>query len=407
MLKRASVSEQFSTFVELTDERFSRWVSDGRLIRSMTIALECLHQSSKSVRQVKDEASPNFWTLYWHQRWRQNGEPRQTASIPRGHLAAFVQESCYWAAQKTYQFASDRYTLADYFQMAIARLDTVLNGFSPERGSQLDTYAHVAFKNIIRDTLRQRREINVCSDWQLLLRLSQKRLEDSLRTAGQVKVENSVLAWRCFKAVYEPSNHPTQQLDAIEGDIWPILVREYNQQRQTLTPVPPSSDAKILSQELRRCAAAVRAYLYPPVTSLNVPDSGRDKGEMQDTLVAREEASLLDAMIAAAETATRGQQQRHVDQVLRAALSQLTDEAQQIFSLYYQEGQTQQQIAKALNIKQYTVSRRLSKARESMLKQVAIWSRDTLHISLTSDVLININTVLEEWLQRYYNATES
>lgn len=403
MLKRASVTEQFSTFVELTNERFSRWVPDGRLMRSMMIALTCRQQQGKSISQGKAPAPRNFWAVYWHQQWQQKGESEPTDSVSRGHLAAFVQESCYWAAQKTSQFGSDLYTLADYFQMAIARLDTVLNCFAPERGSQLDTYAYIAFKNIIRETLRQRKEINICSDWQLLLQVSQKRLGHALRTAGQKEVTQPTFVWRCFKAVYEPATHTARQLDDRSADIWSMIAHEYNQQRQTLTPVPPHGDAKMLSDELRRCAAAVRAYLYPQVTSLNLPQSGRESGEVQDTLMDQDAASLLDAMVMAEATATRAQQQRNVDQVLREALSKLTDEAQQIFSLYYREGQTQQQIAQVMDVKQYTVSRRLSKARESMLKQVAIWSRDTLHISLTSDVLININTVLEEWLQRYYD----
>ncbi len=401
MLKRALVTEQFSTFVELADERFSQWVPDGRLTRSMAAALDRFHEQSG--RSVEERALPEFWTVYWHQCWCESRSAREVG-ISYGHLAAFVQEACYWAAQKTTSFSSSQYTLADYFQVAIARLDTVLKSFSPERGSRLDAYAHTAFKNIIRETLRQQKEINICSDWALLLRISQKRLAESLRAAGQADIDPSVLVWRCFKAAYEPSHHTTRQLDQADADIWQAIAREYGQQRQTLTPVPPSANVKALMQQLRRCAAAARTYLYPKTASLNAPQPGRDSGEVQDSLPSPAADSLLDAMVAAEETTARRQQQSAMNQVLCEALLQLSDEAQKILTLYYRENQTQQQIAQTLAVKQYTVSRRLSKARESMLKQIAIWSRDTLHISLTSDILTGINTVLEEWLQCHYGA---
>ena len=404
MLERASLVEQFSTFIELANERFSRWVPDGRLIRSMSAAQSRLDEQSPHV--TNEQGMAQFWAIYWHRRWQEeHADPH--ASLSYGHLAAFVQEACYWSAQKTMQFSSSRYTLADYFQLAIARLDTVLKSFSSERGSRLETYAYVAFKNIIRETLRQQKEIHICSDWALLLRLSQTRLEASLRATGKLEIAPAILAWRCFKAAYDPAVHSTRQLDQTDADIWSVVVHEYNQQRRTLSPIPLSAEVPTLHKTLRHCAAATRAYLYPQVASLNATLPGQDGGELQDILASPEEDALLEAMVAHEELAQRRQQQANIDQVLRAALGQLPDEAQKIFTLYYRENQTQQQIAEGLGIKQYTVSRRLSKAREAMLKEIAIWSRDTLHIALTSDLLASINTVLEEWLARHYGAIAS
>jgi len=54
-------------------------------------------------------------------------------------------------------------------------------------------------------------------------------------------------------------------------------------------------------------------------------------------------------------------------------------------------------------MKQYTVSRRLTKSRETLLQALAQWSQQTLHISLTSNVLKNISAVLDELLQNYYS----
>ena len=408
MLERSSVTEQFSTFIELADERFKRWVPDGRLVRSMAAMRSRL-------KQEPDTEAAQFWSLYWHRRW---GEARArasssdnpssgktssaTTSLPYAHLAAFVQEACYWAAQKTARFATSRFTWVDYFQLAMARLDTVLKSFSSERGSRLETYAHVTFKNLIRETLRQRKEIDICSDWALLLRLSQKRLIESLRAAGDVQTDETILVWRCFKAVYDPALHSTRQLEQADAEIWSAIAAEYNHQCLTLSPAPANLDTSTLRKTLRHCAAAARAYLYPKAASLNA--TRLDEGELQDTLASPDADSLLEAMVTAEEIAVRQRQQQQLDQVLQAALGQLSDEAQKILALYYQDNRTQQQIANRLDVKQYTVSRRLSKAREALLKNVADWSKETLHISLTPDLLNSINTVLEEWLTRYYGA---
>lgn len=400
MLKRSTITEQFSTFIELADNRFSRWIPDARLSRSMAAALAHFHEQGEHT--VEDLSQ--VWTAYWYKLWCDTRDQNNPSAIPYGHLTAFVQEACYWAAHETARFSSTQYDLVDYFQHAIARFDFVLKHFSPEKGSRLDTYAHSAFRNILRDTLRQQKEIDICSNWGLLLRLSQKRLEESLRAAGQREVGPYVLAWRCFKVAYASSTLTTRQLEQPNAEIWQVITDAFNQQRQTMTPIPPGSDAATLSLWLCRCADVARAYLYPKATSLNVPSPGRDSGELQDTLATPEENSLLDAMVAAEEVAARRSQQVELDKVLREALLQLPAEAQSILALYYRQGQTQQQIAKALDLKQYTVSRRLSKARAALLNKVSLWSRDTLHISLTSDILTIINTVLEEWLHSYYSA---
>lgn len=400
MLERSTITEQFSTFIELADDRFSRWVTNARLSHSMRLALK---QVNAELNQQPIRAAAQFWTTYWHKRWRDGGEGSR-ASLPYGHLAAFMQEPCYWAAHKMARFSNQPSGLADYFQLAIARFDYVLRHFSTAQSARLDAYAYTAFCNIIRDTLRQRKELDICSDWALLRRISKKRLEASLRAAGLQDVDQYVLAWRCYKRVHTPSPHGTRQLHQPAAAVWQAIAQEFNQQRQTLDPVPPSCDAAVLAQGLRRCAAAARAYLYPKSTSLNEPQPGRDSGELQDTLVGPESCSLMDVIVLEEEAAARRSQQLEVDQVLREALLRLPDETQGILKRYYQQGQTQQQIAQALDLKQYTISRRLSKARETLLKQVSIWSRDTLHISLTSDVVTGINSVLEEWLHHYYEA---
>jgi len=87
-------------------------------------------------------------------------------------------------------------------------------------------------------------------------------------------------------------------------------------------------------------------------------------------------------------------------------LGKLPPQSQKLLQLYYQQGLTQQQIAKQQQIQQYQVSRQLAKTRESLLLAIAKWSQETMHISPTSNVVKYISAVLEEWLQNYFGNLE-
>ena len=84
------------------------------------------------------------------------------------------------------------------------------------------------------------------------------------------------------------------------------------------------------------------------------------------------------------------------------ALKQLKPEFQDILKLYYRENLTQQSIAKRLAIKQYTISRRMTRAREFLLKALIKWSQDSLHITIDTDKIKGMSTILEEWMINYY-----
>jgi DNA-binding transcriptional regulator LsrR (DeoR family) len=70
-----------------------------------------------------------------------------------------------------------------------------------------------------------------------------------------------------------------------------------------------------------------------------------------------------------------------------------------LLKLYYGKGLTQQEIAKQQEMKQYTVSRRLSAARRSLLAALVKWSQETLQIEMTPEKIENVSNVLELWLQ--------
>lgn len=298
-------------------------------------------------------------------------------------------------------FAAVQYTLPDCFQVAIVKVEKILRNFNPKQGFNLQNYASAIFSSTIRDTLRQRQEVNICTNWALLRKVSQKRLIESLENAGLSSevIAAHILAWNCFKTLYVPTQATsTRKLPRPDDQTWNAIAQLYNKERESL----PEASATTIEKWLSSCANAARNYLNPTLVSINTPKPGYDSGELLDDVPESPRESLIADLIAEEELQERQDQRSQINQVLESAIAQLDEELRSILHLYYAEHCTQQQMATRLNIKQYTISRRLTKAKELLLKSLATWSQSTLHIALTPALLQTMNAVLEDWLQSHY-----
>lgn len=381
MRSRTTLLALFSTFICFADDRFERWLSDPRLVRSM-------RQQTAGVEASANEA---LWALYWYQQWPQH--PQATA-----HLCAYLQEPCYWAAERVARrFVSTHYALSDGFQVAITHLDRILDRYSPAYGSSLKTYARTAFDNCIRDQLRQQQTVNICSDWGLLRKLSRKQLREALLAAGLTQVEPFVLTWKCFNAVCIPDpSRPVRSLSTPTDTQLTQIADRYNQLRTQLSPVPASADVKQISIVLKQIVEAVRAYLTPAITSL------QQKEETGEPLLDLKGPTPLSLLIAKENYVEQQRRQQQIGQVLLDAIAQLDPPSQKLLKLYYQRDLTQKDIAQQLKIKQYQVSRKLSRVRQILLLSIAKWSQETLHISPDPTVLATVSDTIHEWLTQHY-----
>uniref|UniRef100_A0A832M2U8 Sigma-70 family RNA polymerase sigma factor n=1 Tax=Oscillatoriales cyanobacterium SpSt-402 TaxID=2282168 RepID=A0A832M2U8_9CYAN len=389
MRARQDITELFSTFVQFEADRFSRWVTDIRLRRNMQ---DCLNQVSTV------PGSKHVWALSWHKNWQ-----NQTTQLAGKHLSAYLQEPCYWAAQQTLRkFSIPQHGLADYFQLAIAEFDSILKGFKPERSSSLAAYAKIAFASRLRDILRQRREIDGVTTWTLLRsRIGRKGLIEALHHAGlsASEIEQYWLAWICFKTVYTPAHAGTKRSPEPDHSLWESVAKLYNTERQNQLTVPGSPcSPEMIEQWMRKAATHVRAYLYPPVDSLNFRGEDGQELDLPDPQI----HSGLDVILREEERQTRRCQQQQIGTLLTTTVEQLDAEMQSILRLYYQQNQTQKQIADQIGISQPTVVRRLTKARDTLLKVLMKWSQDEMNISPTPDLVKDRGTALEEWLQFHY-----
>jgi RNA polymerase sigma factor (sigma-70 family) len=256
--------------------------------------------------------------------------------------------------------------------------------------------------------LRQRRAIDVCSDWALLRKMSQKRITEVLQNAGisPDEREEYSFAWICFKTICVPAGSApveTEKTSQPEGAMWAAIADLYNRQRAAqLTPSTPALTAEQIETRLTKLTRWIRAYFYPAVDSLNKVKPGQDSGELQDSLADPVATSLLEAAIADESDQERQQQRSQLHQMLAAALASLDETAQKILGLFYRENLSQQELADRMAMSQPTVSRRLKKAEEALLQKMLEHLRGEMNKLPDPSELKHISIALKDWLASYY-----
>jgi len=390
MQLRKTPIEMFATFAQLAADRFESWLTDAQLQGSMTSQMANIPQTSEQ-----------FWTLYWYHLWQE-----QSHALAFRHLIAYLQEAALWAAQKRQtSLYNSAHSLADYFQMAMLGCDRVLQGYDPEYGSRLQDYAKIVFHSTIKNTLRQQGEIDICSDWALLRKVSKKRLFKALKSQGHSPETSDryLLAWDCYKAVHIPQTQASQRLPPPTPEHWDAIAHLYNQQRQHQLPSGATAIAPAMLQTwLHQCTQAIRAYLYPPVLSLNAPLNSPESSEWLETIANSEDDTNLDRLIHAEEEQIQQQQHQQIQQTLTGAIASLSPAEQNLLKLYYQQQLTQSEIAQKVNSKQYTISRRLSRIRAQLLKALIQSNLTIAAPTLAPDTINQIGIILEEWLTQHF-----
>jgi RNA polymerase sigma factor (sigma-70 family) len=397
--QRKDLIEIFSTFLQFEGDRPTLWAIDPRLHRSMTNSIA-----------IDPRGNEDFWATYWLRQYSQHLDATTPARRqPIDHLAAYLQETCFWAVSRVMpRMGSMQVQLSDGFQVAISDVPKLLAAFDASKPSGLKTYANTVFGNSLRDYLRQRREVDFCSEWGLLQKISRKRLLDALTANNfdRLTCDRYYLAWQALTTNHSAEKSPKlRTLAAPTPEIWQAIEQSYNRDRKAF-PHLSAATAKEIEKWLLDAAKKVRSYLYPTVNSLNVKKGEDNDAEWESDLVGND----LEPMAHLEERETRAErqtQQQQMVEVLQTAIANLDAPARQLLNLYYQQRATQQQIAQQLDMPQYTVSRKLSKTRETLLKAILAWGQTSLHIAPTSDVINAISALLEEWLESFYRPEKS
>jgi RNA polymerase sigma factor (sigma-70 family) len=393
MRQRKDLIEIFSAFLQFESDRPTLWAIDPRLHRSMTRSVS-----------AEPRGSENYWVVYWLRQYAQHPAESPALRQSIGHLAAYLQEACFWSVNRVMpRMGSVQAKLSDCFQVAIADLPKLLQAFDSSKPTGLKAYANTVFGNCVRDYLRQRQEVDVCSDWGLLQKISRKRLLDALTANNfdEVMCDRYYLAWKALTTNHHAEKSPKlRKITAPDVETWKLIVQSFDRERKDF-PNVTAATAKELEKWLLDAAKKVRGYLYPTINSLNVKKGNDTEADWESDLVGSG-ASPMEYLEEQEQITERQTQQQQMVGVLQVAISQLDAPARQLLTLYYQDQATQQQIAQELDLPQYAVSRKLSKARQTLLTAVLVWGQETLHISPTSEVINSISALLEEWLESFY-----
>ncbi|MGB3205760.1 MAG: sigma-70 family RNA polymerase sigma factor [Crinalium sp.] len=411
---RITSIEKFSSFVEAyqTEGRQQiQWRKDLNLRKNFATEQKKIQQNI-----IVDEE--NFWAEYWLQALKTDGKNR----LARNHISAYLEEACYWAAKKSL----DRYQLLSiskeeafwhYFQTAqektinSEKLLKIVNKFEPGNfNSSLKNYIEYRLKSAIIDAIYKEYRVGKYSDWGLLKRLTQRRLQDALKSVGcfEPEVSRYCLAWKnCFLEIYTPTQRDksSRRLPQPTVEQFQIMAELYNQMR--VSPLvsreiasSPELDATSFEKWMKVCIKAARSY--------ETPKNPLDYSEPIDE-------SNLDSMLSSSNeepflhttwVIELNEAKRQVQSLLLEEFNALESERQKILKLWYGFKLTQKEIASLLNIRQYTVSRYIDQDKRKMLRivvRVVQRSKDNSNekIQPNSEQIERLMNPLEEWLTQY------
>lgn len=382
MKPRQNIVEMFSTFLSFSEDLDMGWLTDGKLAENM-------RQCQKHLSSAGD--SEKFWVLYWCKQWQEN--PR---SLARMHLVAYLQESCFWSVSKIISKVKSKYSLADGFQMAISEIDKVLMGFNPSLGYQLKHYASAIFKSILTAILREGKEVDLCSDWALLRKISQKRLSLALKAQGLAdnNLEAYILVSTGFTTFYlSDSPWKSKTLPPPDDTTWDTIARFCNSYS-----VKVKYTGETVEMMIKKCSLMVRSYSCPGIISLNTALSNEEESEEILDKIEDSQPLMMEKLMMKEDEKEEEKRLRELREIIKEGMNELSEEEKRLIKLYYHDNLTQQEIAKNLEIKQYAISRKLNKIRETLLKKIILWTKK-FSVEMNINQIKDISILMEEWLE--------
>lgn len=382
MRKRQDIIQQFSTFLSCFDEksRSQHWVTQLELERSIKQHLEAdpdksseqwalyfleVLQSQAKIKgeDTREQSSLSSYPFYW--------QPDSTRSLElaKAHLSAYLQETCYQAAQKIQrQFRSvqHQYSIADLFQIGnvlINQPEKLFRSFkSDHQHCHIESYAKTAIFRFIGNTIytqdiEAKRE--KFSDYGLLRDLSNKELKEALSSQGihLDQIDLYCFARDCFNAVCSPQTRQnSRSIEAPNQADLAQMVHCYNQRHHlTLTGL---LDVQAMQEMLSTCIQAARSYRTRRILTLE------ENGAISDPTPTPWEVSI------------QLEEREQIEFLVAQLFTSIPEVGQTLLTLWLGLDLTQTEIATVLKHKypdlqkQYQVARQLGKYNRSLLKEL-------------------------------------
>ncbi|MBP5973394.1 sigma-70 family RNA polymerase sigma factor [Brasilonema sp. CT11] len=395
MNKRQVIVQKFSTFLSFLGARKSlvhKWITEPELERNI-----------KQQVQTHPEKTAELWALYFlgllqsksHQEEKSEDTEEQknnrqlvyTLSSthysvttqhsstsehlkPGKHLSAYLQEACYWAAQKIQKklpIFNYKYSLEDLFQIGnlfVSQPAKLFRSFKLEyQNSNLESYAKTALCRFIANTIytqdvEAKRE--KFSDYGLLKDLNNKELKEALASKGinTSQLDSYCLARQCFNAVCQPQKRQSSRsLESPSQEDLTQIASYYNQRHNQLNLPTVLADSKKIQEMLSTCIQAARDYRTKRVLTLENDDI------------------ISDSMPTPWDTITQTEETEQIESLVSKIFTTMPETGQTMLKLWLGLNLTQAEIASVLKHKypelqkQYQVARQLGKYSRNFLKE--------------------------------------
>ncbi len=410
MAENSDIVSTFSKFI-------LNFRENGDRIIPIWQAYPKLQQNMQHLLERDTDATEELWARYFLQVLREEVEANSCSSkdYAQGHLSAYLQTTCYSVALQLHHKHSRVdvfrrvYTYQDYFQKAnvlASNPGEVLKKFNFEVPSKIQAYAQALLERAVIEQIR--RENRHTSGlrfvgWGLLRNTRRRELQAALTgRISQDKVEQHVLTWQCFKEIYVPkTNNGSRRLAPPNNEEFQQIIQYYNQRRLELSePGEVVAQASIVKM-LEVCIAAVRDWR---TVSFSYPDTNRDiLGSSSDY---GWETILQDSPdYRANKPLVKLEQQEawhQINHILSQAFSQLSAGNQSLLRLWRASlGLTQTEIGLVFNLKQYQISRQYKRCQRSLLQDIAQGCSESLKITLSNEVIEQLDVPLQEWLEKH------
>lgn len=326
-------------------------------------------------------------------------------------LNAYLQQSCWYAAQYFYHHRirsmslGDRYSLAECFQLAAEQANNpsrLLRNFDFRQTNQIRTYAEQTLKDVLRDIIYQQEHLDKnSSDWGLLRYVTKRELTAALSAAGcgPAAITQACLVWTSFKDIYQTKLEGRNQLpDPSEAQLHAIADR-YNQHRQKFKLEKIIQGRDVLTQ-LKAAAQAVRNYRHLNVTYQALIDTTTQTTETPlEQLMQREESNFAQAL----------------DQLFQTEIAQVFVKqaalAQKVLQLFLGLDFTQNDILRLVGSqlglqKQYQLARQIARYKRVFLQEIAHTLKQRYAQALPEDkpgdtLIDRIHDIFTDYLTRY------
>lgn len=394
MKERHTLIEKFSTFA-MVEER------NGSLVVTSWVWEPQLRRHMDKMVAANPGAPEKFWGLYWLKEALSLPEPLPDPLPPdppaKWHLAAYLEEVCYWTSIKICQEFSDKgYNPADCFQMArnLASNPAKLFATYDSRLSGVQTYAQMRLKSYMLEDLRRGREAEKYSDWALLRSLTPTALEKALENYGlkEAQIPPYRLAWQCFNKIYTPTKaEGTRKLQPPTPAQWETIVNRYNQLGES-AKLAATVRVKDLQNLLNTVVQAVRCK------SQNSPVSARSIDDVDPSKPVPESLLYNDS----SEESNPKVEWEQVNSILSQSFQSLPDEIRTMFELWLGLDFNQKEVGDLFGWAPDKFSKQMKKHGKSLLqgllKELDKCEADS-HLSRNSQEIDKKGKVMQEWIK--------